>query len=169
MSAHLGETAAALVDGELDHAARERAQAHLAHCAECRAEVDAQRRLKDRLRLTAVDVPPVSADLTDRLLALAAVPHSAPARLGPTRPGGRPVSVRPVGRPRRRRRAAVGGAVVVLGLGAAFALGGTRAAAPRPAPVDPGSTVFVVDHATTSGEVPLLDPAAGVVTADLAR
>ncbi|MCY7364907.1 MAG: zf-HC2 domain-containing protein, partial [Frankiaceae bacterium] len=49
MSSCLGEQVAALVDGELDHAARERAQRHLAHCVTCRAEADAHRRLKVRL------------------------------------------------------------------------------------------------------------------------
>ncbi|MER7174942.1 SAV_2336 N-terminal domain-related protein [Streptomyces mesophilus] len=46
---HLGDQLAALLDGELNHAARERVLAHLATCAQCRAEVDAQRRLKATL------------------------------------------------------------------------------------------------------------------------
>lgn len=44
---HLGDRLAALVDGELDHDARERVLAHLATCAKCKAEADAQRRLKN--------------------------------------------------------------------------------------------------------------------------
>ncbi|ARF57268.1 anti-sigma factor family protein [Streptomyces gilvosporeus] len=43
---HLGDRLAALVDGELGHDARERVLAHLATCAQCKAEADAQRRLK---------------------------------------------------------------------------------------------------------------------------
>ncbi|GAA2935026.1 anti-sigma factor family protein [Kitasatospora cinereorecta] len=43
---HLGDRLAALVDGELKHDARERVLAHLATCARCKAEADAQRRLK---------------------------------------------------------------------------------------------------------------------------
>lgn len=43
---HLGDRLAALVDGELGHDARERVLAHLATCAKCKAEADAQRRLK---------------------------------------------------------------------------------------------------------------------------
>ncbi|MFJ6695697.1 anti-sigma factor family protein [Streptomyces sp. NPDC091272] len=44
---HLGDRLAALVDGELGHDSRERVLAHLATCARCKAEADAQRRLKD--------------------------------------------------------------------------------------------------------------------------
>ncbi|WP_189975669.1 zf-HC2 domain-containing protein [Streptomyces termitum] len=43
---HLGDRLAALVDGELGHDARERVLAHLATCARCKAEADAQRSLK---------------------------------------------------------------------------------------------------------------------------
>lgn len=43
---HLGDRLAALVDGELKHDARERVLAHLATCCKCKAEADAQRRLK---------------------------------------------------------------------------------------------------------------------------
>lgn len=44
---HLGDRLSALVDGELGHEARERVLAHLATCAKCKAEADAQRRLKN--------------------------------------------------------------------------------------------------------------------------
>lgn len=44
---HLGDRLSALVDGELGHDARERVLAHLATCAKCKAEADAQRRLKN--------------------------------------------------------------------------------------------------------------------------
>ncbi|MFF0623439.1 anti-sigma factor family protein [Streptomyces sp. NPDC004296] len=44
---HLGDRLAALVDGELGHDARERVLAHLATCGRCKAEADAQRRLKN--------------------------------------------------------------------------------------------------------------------------
>ncbi|MFM9446251.1 anti-sigma factor family protein [Streptomyces acidiscabies] len=43
---HLGDRLSALVDGELGHDARERVLAHVATCAQCKTEVDAQRRLK---------------------------------------------------------------------------------------------------------------------------
>ncbi|MFJ4620593.1 anti-sigma factor family protein [Streptomyces sp. NPDC088812] len=44
---HLGDRLSALVDGELGHDTRERVLAHLATCPKCKAEVDAQRRLKN--------------------------------------------------------------------------------------------------------------------------
>ncbi|WP_371669292.1 zf-HC2 domain-containing protein [Streptomyces sp. NBC_00289] len=44
---HLGDRLAALVDGELGHESRDRVLAHLATCAKCKAEADAQRRLKN--------------------------------------------------------------------------------------------------------------------------
>lgn len=156
MSAHLGELAAALVDGELDHSARERAQRHLAHCDACRAEVDAHRSLKARLARLSADAPQPGLALTDRLLALQ-VPGtdriSAPA--APVRPA----TVRPAAgpgnsRPRRRalrRRTAVGGAVAAFGL-VALALGSPQSAATTP--VDPATDSFVVEHVDTTSEVP---------------
>ena len=124
-----GSALAALVDGELDHATRERAQAHLLHCDGCRTEVDAQRRLKAVLRgLTA---PEPSTALLARL--------AAPAAGSPSRPAGAPrESVRPAGasrgpatraphvgnRGRRgpRRRTTVGSALAVLGVGVGVAV-----------------------------------------------
>jgi anti-sigma factor RsiW len=44
--AHARARLSALVDGELDHESRDRILAHLAHCAECRAAVDAERQVK---------------------------------------------------------------------------------------------------------------------------
>ncbi|MEU4090117.1 anti-sigma factor family protein [Streptomyces aureus] len=44
---HLGDRLSALVDGELGHESRDRVLAHLATCAKCKAECDAQRRLKN--------------------------------------------------------------------------------------------------------------------------
>jgi hypothetical protein len=72
---HLGELAAALVDGALDHNARDRALAHVMRCAGCRAEVDAQRRMK--AQLAQVAFPPISAGLAERLLSL---PDRTPAQ-----------------------------------------------------------------------------------------
>jgi anti-sigma factor RsiW len=150
----LGEVAAALVDGELDHPARERAQRHLAHCATCRSEVDAQRRLKAALSgLTPAAAPDA---LTARLLDLQA-PGTDRLRAAPVPV--RPVSVRaPAGpgntRPRRRgvrRRTAVGSAFVALGV-VAIALGSPSSSATTP--VDPATDSFVVQHVDTTSEVP---------------
>ncbi|MDT0493513.1 anti-sigma factor family protein [Streptomyces sp. NPDC012600] len=55
--AHLGDRLAALVDGELNHDARERVLAHLATCARCKAEADAQRRLKSAFAMSASPSP----------------------------------------------------------------------------------------------------------------
>ncbi|MFB4422131.1 anti-sigma factor [Streptomyces sp. QL37] len=54
---HLGDRLAALVDGELKHDARERVLAHLATCARCKAEADAQRRLKSAFATSAAPSP----------------------------------------------------------------------------------------------------------------
>jgi anti-sigma factor RsiW len=65
---HLGGLVAAVVDGALDHEARERALSHLARCDDCRAEVEAQRRVKSRLARTAA--PELPGGLAERLLRL---------------------------------------------------------------------------------------------------
>ena len=139
------ELLVALVDGELDHATRERAQAHLLHCPGCHAEVESQRRLKARLRdLTS---PTPSASLLSRLQALAPVEAPAPrveaAAPDRSRPAGRPVSgagtapsaARPPGRVRSRRRTSTASALAVLSVGALLAL----AARPDPSQVTPAT------------------------------
>ncbi|MEU3658185.1 zf-HC2 domain-containing protein [Streptomyces sp. NPDC032940] len=54
---HLGDRLSALVDGELGHDARERVLAHVATCPKCKAEVDAQRRLKNVFAAAAPPAP----------------------------------------------------------------------------------------------------------------
>ncbi|AOR37089.1 hypothetical protein BFF78_15240 [Streptomyces fodineus] len=56
------------MDGELGHESRERVLAHLATCARCKAEADAQRRLKNVFAEAAP--PPPSASLLARLQGL---------------------------------------------------------------------------------------------------
>lgn len=56
---HLGDRLSALVDGELGHDSRERVLAHLATCAKCKVEADAQRRLKN---VFAAAAPPMLSD-----------------------------------------------------------------------------------------------------------
>jgi anti-sigma factor RsiW len=65
---HLGDRLSALVDGELGHETRERVLAHLATCARCKAEADAQRRLKNVFAEAAP--PPPSESLLARLQGL---------------------------------------------------------------------------------------------------
>jgi anti-sigma factor RsiW len=149
MSEHLGELAAALVDGELDHDQRDRALAHITYCDECRAEVDAQRRLK--ALLANQSDPEASPALAARLLA---VPRDA---AGSTK---RDV-VRPSARRRRRapRAAAYSALGVALLAGVVAAGGGAQGRKVRP-PV----SSFVDEHAATTGRLGNLnDPAGNVV------
>jgi putative zinc finger protein len=67
---HLGDRLAALVDGELGHDSRERVLAHLATCAKCKDEADAQRSLKSYFASTAP--PPPSETFLARLQGLPA-------------------------------------------------------------------------------------------------
>lgn len=67
---HLGDRLSALVDGELGHESRERVLAHLATCARCKAEADAQRRLKNVFAEAAP--PPPSESFLARLQGLPA-------------------------------------------------------------------------------------------------
>jgi hypothetical protein len=81
---HLGELAAALVDGALDHGARDRALSHVARCDGCRAEVDAQRRIKAHLAgLAGSGGPAVPPGLAERLRSL---PDRSPAGTAATLP-----------------------------------------------------------------------------------
>ncbi|WP_225827253.1 anti-sigma factor family protein [Streptomyces naphthomycinicus] len=65
---HLGDRLSALVDGELGHETRERVLAHLATCARCKAEADAQRALKNVFAEAAP--PPPSESFLARLQGL---------------------------------------------------------------------------------------------------
>ena len=180
---HLGERLTALVDGELGHDERDRALAHLAACDLCRAEADALRALKRRLRAMGDAVP------GERLLAklqamgepgdpLPPVVRRLPGQSrGPSadRPATRPRDTRPAGRTRRaattrrrlpRGRYLLAGAatLAVLGIGsAAFAAGSDPRSLPR---VAPSVEQFAVEHALTSGDVPLTDPKPAEKTSD---
>ncbi|CAM5570616.1 membrane protein [Streptomyces avidinii] len=141
---HLGDRLAALVDGELNHDARERVLAHLATCPKCKAEADAQRRLKTLFVESAP--PPPSAGLLARLQGLpGGSPDGPSGPAGPSGPFGPPSAADPfssfgyapsaaaavapqrgfpiheVGRSRRRLAFVAAGAVSL----AAIALGGS--------------------------------------------
>ncbi|MBV9379576.1 MAG: zf-HC2 domain-containing protein [Streptosporangiaceae bacterium] len=75
---HLGEYLSALIDGELTGAELDRASAHLAGCAECRAEAAGLRELKRELRGLAAT--PADAELTRRLLSMAGPGGPVPSR-----------------------------------------------------------------------------------------
>ncbi|MCT9932602.1 zf-HC2 domain-containing protein [Planotetraspora sp. A-T 1434] len=153
---HLGERVSALIDGELGHNDRERALAHLTFCADCRAEVDALRTLKSRLR--SMDPPAMPVDLTMSLLRMSEPGGPLPPRMRPfpDHPafasnglpgmhGIAPLDNRPrrvsgssgPGRSTRTRRAgyvAVGVASAAVALGTMFMVGGS-AAHQDPSPV----------------------------------
>jgi hypothetical protein len=116
---HLGADVAALADGQLRGSALDRALGHVAVCADCRGEVEAQRGLKAAV----VALPDlVPSELLHSMLLSLSVPASAP------------VSPRS---PRRTRTFVLTGvAVGVLGGGLTMALsgGGDPAGSPaRPA------------------------------------
>jgi anti-sigma factor RsiW len=138
---HLGERLSALIDGELSDAQRERVLAHLAKCDDCRQEAAALRLLKRRMH--GLGEAAAADALTWRLLALA--PASGP---------GRPADHATAGR-RRHAWSLVAAGVVTAGLGlaaAVFVAGGDRPAGPR---VVPAVDVFMVQHAITTGQVPV--------------
>ena len=87
---HLGSLTSALVDGQLDPAAAERALAHAAACAPCAAELAAAR--ASQHVLSAIDDVAPAPDLTARLLALGAggcgpgAPDGSGTTSGPRRP-----------------------------------------------------------------------------------
>jgi anti-sigma factor RsiW len=141
MKRHLGERLSALVDGELSDAQRERVLAHLAKCDGCRQEAAALRLLKRRMH--SLGEAAAADALTWRLLAL------APAS-GPGRPAGQVRAGR-----RRYTWSLVTAGVLAAGAGlaaAVFVAGGDRPAGPR---VVPAVDVFMVQHAITTGQVPV--------------
>jgi Putative zinc-finger len=85
---HLGDRAAALVDGQLSPDAAGRATAHLATCRPCRDLVELERLMK--CRLAALHGPAPSSDFVGRLLAM-----GGPAGPLPPRPGHVPGMPRP--------------------------------------------------------------------------
>ena len=183
---HLGERVAALVDGELDHGTRDRLFAHLTGCATCRAEVEAARQVKSRLATLPAPVP--SPALLTRLVAMAEpgepLPPSRPSFPGTPRPSPLPAPGRPpraarrttgpasrrirrlarVQRPRRARVVAAGMvSLAVITLGTAFVAGAERG--PSGPPLAPPSDRFTLEHAVTTGQVAVVDPAFGAVSA----
>ena len=174
---HLGDRVAALVDGQLSHGQRDRILSHIASCPSCRAEVEAQRRLKERV--TRARGPSPRPELLHRLQGLGAPgPPLPPRRQARRGASGSPAAVRtarppraagstrrPRGRSHPLLRVAVMGAAsfVVVALGTAFAVGGD-ATPPPGAPLTPPLDRYAVEHASTTGEVPLTDPAVGAVS-----
>jgi anti-sigma factor RsiW len=167
---HLGDRLSALVDGELDGAELDRAHAHLAGCEQCRTEAAELRALKQKLR-TLMSGAPAEAAMTSRLIAMTGPGGPLPPRHrllrvvpgrrsagGPA--GARPGSRRPWPGGRRRRYLVLGTVSLVVGLGmAAFTAGGGGDAAPGPR-ITPQVEMYSVEHAITTGGVPLPGPPA---------
>lgn len=169
MSGCAPELLSALVDGALGHDERDRVLAHLTGCPPCRAELDAQRRVKARVAGLAAATP-APPDRLVRALQQLAVPGAEPVRrpspstrAALVRPGARSAAG-PGRRPRRRasRVGVVGGALLAVGVGVALLLGAPRTTPSTP--VDPASDDFVVDFVSTTGGVPLADPVDVVAT-----
>jgi len=165
---HLGDRLSALVDGELAGAERDRAYAHLAGCAPCRAEAAQLRALKQKLRSLGKGAP-AEAAMTRRLISMTGPGGPlTPRRRLRVVPGGRadpgpgfrestrPGTSRP--RPVRRRYLFLGTVSLVVGLGtAAFTAGGAGQAAPGPK-ITPPVELYSVQHAIITGEVPFSGP-----------
>ncbi|GAA3375185.1 zf-HC2 domain-containing protein [Streptomyces sannanensis] len=178
---HLGDRLAALVDGELSHDHRERVLSHLATCPKCKAEADAQRRLKNVFAQSAPPAP--SEGLLARLQGLPAGPGGDDDGTGGPFGGGRltggvfPVSsvlpdgsadrgfrIHEVGRPdtersgRRGRRFAFAAASAVsfaaIALGASLPVNGPVeiAAKGKGAPMRAGAGTSSVPSAGTGTE-----------------
>jgi anti-sigma factor RsiW len=152
---HLGERLSALIDGELSHAQRERVLAHLARCESCRQEAGTLRLLKRRMHALG-DSDPAAGDLagadalTWRLLAMIPAAGKGPGPQRPIRWAGRTAQAR------RRTRLLIAAALAGGGLGlsaAAFLAGGDRP--PAGPKVVPAVDVFMVQHAITTGQLPV--------------
>lgn len=155
---HLGERLSALIDGELNGAELDRANAHLAACDQCRAEASSLRDLKRELR--SLGGVPAEAAAVRKLIAMTGPGGPMPPR--------RPVSMAPPGGPRRRLRRpayAVAGAVslAVVGIGAAAFTVGGGSGAPEPS-ITPPVQMFSVEHAITTGDVPYPEPTGGTAS-----
>jgi anti-sigma factor RsiW len=146
---HLGDIVTALIDGELGVEARDRALSHAASCPRCKADLDAERRLKAKLRGT----PTPAAAESFLLASLLEIPESPrsptpgwdhePHRLG-----------------RRIRHPYMLGAgcaaSVVLGFAGAAALGANDGGGTGRL-VSPAVSTYTVENAATTGGVPFTD------------
>ncbi len=152
---HLGDRAAALVDGRLAPDERAALLEHLGRCGPCRAQYDEQRVIKGLLAdLRGVEAPD---DLTLRLarLAVPSLPEPGQSYLAPV--VARSVRSERVGRSAARRVRLAGAgllSVSLVGTGAAYAVG----AAPVGLAVVPPVDRFVREHDHVSGGLPLSEP-----------
>ncbi len=146
MNGHLGDRAAAYVDGALDPAESARAAQHLAACPACRDKVAEQQRIRDLLRGTATAVRwRRGVRLADFLAALAAMPVAGTPPRPPAVAGG-PSRTESV-----RWGAVAGVAAGATVLVTAWGVGGPVVAAGPPA-VQPDR--LLAQHTATAGALP---------------
>lgn len=142
---HLGDRLAALIDGELGHDARERVLSHLATCRGCKAEADAQRRVKNVFADTAP--PPPSDGLLARLQGL---------------PGGGPGDGPQDGMPPGRDGLGLPGAGGLPGGGSADGSGsGLSGTAASTAHAEPGGSIWAFDQLRGGRGLSALTPSRG--------
>ncbi|MCR6493866.1 zf-HC2 domain-containing protein [Cellulomonas sp. P24] len=159
---HLGSLTSALVDGQLDPAAAERALAHAAACPRCAAELAAAR--ASRRVLSGIDDVAPAPDLTARLLALGtgADGPGGPGPAGPRFPTASllaPTQPFPAGgmrgdvMSRHGTRRWVASSVVGVGAAALalFVLGDAHVVAPSDRPAEAMALLSHVEEADTGG------------------
>ena len=178
---HLGDAASAFVDDQLDDETRRLLRAHLAGCAACKTDVDAERDAKAHVTTAASTTPPLPDGLLASLLAIADRPAADPQPLvslpvqvasrgrgdavGPGRRGHRQVrGARPGGvHPRGRYVAAAGlAASVVVGLGGGSIVNGPSSVAH--APSGPSSSTSTVEVAVTTAPASTVGGATSAVS-----
>lgn len=149
MNGHLGNRAAAFVDGALDPEESARAADHLSSCTPCRADVAEQQRVRGRLR-DAADPSGVGGPSSVLMAALASMPTTGP-------PSSRAVVVADLTSQRviLRRGAVAGVAVGATVLATAWGVGGQIAVVGPPA-AQPDR--LLAQHAATAGEIPFWGP-----------
>ena len=145
MNGHLGDRAAAYVDGALGPEEAQRAEAHLAGCEACRAKVAEQQRVRDLLRGSSTGGA-TSGPRPDLLAALASMPVA-----GPPPPSRVAVAAGPSRREVIRWGTVSGVAVGATVLATVWGVGGQVAVA-GPSAVRPDR--LMAQHTATAGELP---------------
>lgn len=148
---HLGDRLAALVDGDLDAGEYDRAMAHVRHCADCRAEVDRQRWVRQRLQGLPGAEPSAALLMALKDIGVGAGAVEVAVSADPAAHWRLPS--------RRHTGLALAGAGTVAAgvLGLAYAVGAAPAAEPVQPPVEQFSSEFA-----DAGDPPFSDPAVDV-------
>lgn len=149
--ADFAEQRSALVDGALVETERERLLRHLVDCSDCRAEVDALRRIRDLLRRSAAGDGQTS--MADRLISIAGDDATVPLW---SRPFDRPADRRPPPSHRgARRRGIIGSGVVLVTMGVAVIGAGWMASPQAVASIDEPAAGSAAEFSATLAQMPL--------------